>query len=528
MRHTNPRRNGNPVAQEGKRVGIWIRVSTEEQAQGDSPEHHEERGRMYAQMKGWTVVEVYHMEGVSGKSVMGFPETQRMMRDIDSGHITALIFSKLERLGRNVQELLSFADFFQERGADLISLAESIDTSTPHGRFFYTNLAGLAQLGREETAYRVAVSVPIRAKLGKPLGGAGPFGYHWDNRQLVPHPTEAPVRKLMYELFREHKRLRTVARLLNEAGYRTRNGSKFTDTTVKRLIRDPTAKGVRRANYTKSLGEKKHWVTKPESDWIHSEIPAIIPPELWEECNQLLEERSYRPTARPAKKVAHLFSGYVFCTCGRKMYVPSNTPRYVCQDCRTKIPEVDVERLFQQQLKDFFFSPEAVAHHLAQGDEVLAEKEDLLSTLRVEYDRAKKEMERLYRLYMGEHISPEGFGKNYRPLEERVRQIEEELPRRQAEVDALKIQLTSGGELVEGAQSLYSRWFDLPFEERRTVVESLVDRITVGGGELSLSLLYLPVVPQMVANEHRRDTDSSPPAARTGPGTESGPGSGRR
>ena len=32
-----------------KRVGLWIRVSTEEQAQGDSPEHHELRGKMYAE-----------------------------------------------------------------------------------------------------------------------------------------------------------------------------------------------------------------------------------------------------------------------------------------------------------------------------------------------------------------------------------------------------------------------------------------------------------------------------------------------
>jgi len=34
-----------------KNVGIWIRVSTDDQAKGDSPEHHEERGRMYAKVK---------------------------------------------------------------------------------------------------------------------------------------------------------------------------------------------------------------------------------------------------------------------------------------------------------------------------------------------------------------------------------------------------------------------------------------------------------------------------------------------
>ena len=53
-----------------KRVGIWIRVSTEDQAQGYSPEHHEQRAREYAKFNDWTVVELYNLAGVSGKTVM--------------------------------------------------------------------------------------------------------------------------------------------------------------------------------------------------------------------------------------------------------------------------------------------------------------------------------------------------------------------------------------------------------------------------------------------------------------------------
>src|SRR5579862_8384109 len=116
-----------------KPVGIWIRVSTEDQAQGDSPEHHEKRARCYAESKGWDVVEVYHLEGVSGKAVSGHGETERMLRDIKKGRITGLIFSKLARLARNTRELLDFADRFRDAEADLVSLQESIDTSTPAG-----------------------------------------------------------------------------------------------------------------------------------------------------------------------------------------------------------------------------------------------------------------------------------------------------------------------------------------------------------------------------------------------------------
>jgi site-specific DNA recombinase len=68
-----------------KRVGIWIRVSTEDQARGESPEHHERRARYYAGSKGWKVVDAYHLEGVSSKAVAEHPEAQRMLRDIRSG-----------------------------------------------------------------------------------------------------------------------------------------------------------------------------------------------------------------------------------------------------------------------------------------------------------------------------------------------------------------------------------------------------------------------------------------------------------
>ena len=491
-----------------KQVGIWIRVSTEDQVRGESPEHHEQRARFYAQAKDWHVREVYHLDAISGKSVMGLPETERMLNDVRTGRISGLIFSKLARLARNTRELLEFADIFREYDAELISLQEAIDTSTPAGRLFYTLISAMAQWEREEIAERVAASVPIRARLGKSLGGGAPFGYRWENKRLVPEPKEAPVRKLMFELFLRHQRMRAVARALNESGYRTRNGAKFSGNTIERLITDPIAKGLRRSNYTKSLGDKKQWKLKPESEWVFFPAEAIVSEELWEQCNAIINQQKMRGK-RPARRVIRLFSGLAYCTCGHKLYVPSKTQKYVCFKCRNKIGMDDLESVYHEQLKSFFFSPREITELLSQADQQIKEKEELLRSLERETQKIQKEMDVVFRLYMDEKISGDGFYQRHHPLEERLRQINEEMPQLQGEIDFLKIQQLSSDHILTEARDIYSRWPDLDLNDKRAIVENTVQRITIGQDDIDIDLCYLPASIKEVTNSRHGHRGSS-------------------
>ncbi|HWD26657.1 MAG TPA: recombinase family protein [Rhizomicrobium sp.] len=475
-----------------KSVGIWLRVSTDEQARGESPKYHEKRARLYAEAKGWNVVEVYHLEGVSGKSVAEHPEAKRMMTDIRAGRITGLIFSKLARLARNTKELLDFSDEFRKHDADLISLAEAIDTSSAAGRLFFTIIAAMAQWEREEIASRVAASVPIRAKLGKPMGGKTPFGYQLKGGKLVPHPDEAPVRKLMYELFLEHRRQLTVANILNERGYRTSKGIKFSRQTVVRMLQDTSAKGVHRVNY--SHWEEGKIVLKPESEWVVREVEPIVSVEVWDEVNDLLASQK-RTGSNIGRRAVHLFAGFAVCHCGQKMYVPSNAPRYRCWKCDNRIPTGDLETIYHEQLKGFLLSDDQIAKHRERADAQMIELQERLDHMARERERVRREMDKVYQLYLGDQITKEGFGDRYRPLEERAGALDDELPATQAALDLLRINHLAHGTMVADARDLHERWPQLSMEEKRAIIEAITKRIVIGKETVEIDLYYAPARP---------------------------------
>ncbi|HEY6167402.1 MAG TPA: recombinase family protein, partial [Verrucomicrobiae bacterium] len=141
-----------------------------------SPRHHEERARHYAAAKDWEVVERYDLSGVSGKDVLRHPQAQRMLRDVRTGRISGLIFSKLARLARNTKQLIEISEIFRQHKASLISLGESIDTDTPAGRMFYTILAAMAEWEREEIADRTRSGLHARFTAGR-LTGTVPYGW---------------------------------------------------------------------------------------------------------------------------------------------------------------------------------------------------------------------------------------------------------------------------------------------------------------------------------------------------------------
>lgn len=230
------------------------------------------------------------------------------------------------------------------------------------------------------------------------------------------------------------------------------------------------------------------------------------------------------------KRAVYTFAGYVYCVCGEKMYVRSNTPKYVCMACRTKIPMVDLDQIFRGQLEDFTLSPDAITAYLAQGSEAVAEKEELLAALLRERERLTKEADKLYRLYQEDGLTVEGFRDRHRPLEERLAGLAMEIPRLQGEIDFLKIRTVMQDEIVGRTRDLANEWQRMSAEEKRAVVEALVERITIGKDTVEIDLVSLPPLQEIMANgpHSPRAARHRLPPAGAAPGTASGPGRGFR
>lgn len=469
-----------------KHVGIWVRVSSDLN-KGDSPEHHEQKARAYISAKGWEVGEIYRLEAVSGKTIQHLPETKRMLSDIRTKRISGIVFSRLARVARNTKELLDLWDIFKEHEADLICLEQSLDTTTPVGKLMYTVLAALAEWERNETSERVAASVPVRAKLGKPLGGQASYGYTWKNNTLVINEVESPVRKLIYELFLDIRRKQVVARTLNERGYRTRNGSKWSDNTVERLLRDPTAKGIHRANYTKSRGDGKGWDLKPEKDWVTAPCPAIVSAELWNQCNLILDEQ-FKPRTRTGKLPKYLLTGFVYCACGKKMYVFGEA--YLCRECKRRILATDMDEIFQTQLKAYLTETSEIQYR-EQSDADIKEKELLLKQAKHEYATIFKKAQDTLDLRLAGELTKELFTPLYKPIEERLLQLNDYIPYLEAEIDILKMNILSSETVIEEARTLYEQWQTAPFEQKRGIVEIITESITVEDQDITITLATL-------------------------------------
>lgn len=250
MARRQPTREGAHTAPEAIRAGVYLRVSTEEQAaSGYGLDVQRERCLAMATVKGWAVdpIHVYADEGISGtKDADGRPALAALLAAVEIGNVNAVIVLSLDRLGRKTRIVLDLVDRLAAAGAQLVSCKESLDTSTPQGQFVLTMFAALAQLERDTIVERTTAGRNQRGKVDGERGGRVPYGYRRTVEGIEIDLDRAYLVRRVFQRRSAGATLRQIADDLNDQTTGPRGGRWYASTIAEILANEDAYRGGER------------------------------------------------------------------------------------------------------------------------------------------------------------------------------------------------------------------------------------------------------------------------------------------
>jgi len=147
--------------EERKVAGIYIRVSTEDQArEGFSLGEQKEKLLQLCNFK------EYEDAGISAKDMAHRPAFQEMLADMKKGKINYIVAYKLDRVTRSVHDLEELIAVLEKHNTYLVCDRDDVNTSTANGRFFVRMLTVLSQLEIEIVSERTKFGLNGAIKSG--------------------------------------------------------------------------------------------------------------------------------------------------------------------------------------------------------------------------------------------------------------------------------------------------------------------------------------------------------------------------
>ena len=178
-------------------------------------------------------------EDMSGGRADNRPGLQRAIA-LACKRKAVLVVYKLDRLARNARDALDVLDRLRKSQADLASLVEQINSRSPMGKFFFTQLAAFAELEREQIRARTSAAMRGYQAEGRRMTRADrcPFGQQpdpSDPSRLIDCPEEQAALARIRELRAEGKGAKAITAALTAERFPCR-GIGWHLTTVRRLL----------------------------------------------------------------------------------------------------------------------------------------------------------------------------------------------------------------------------------------------------------------------------------------------------
>lgn len=224
------------------RVAIYARVSTEDQArEGFSLDAQLESLRAYCKARTWEIVKEYVDDGHSGRNIKR-PAYQTMMAEKDIWDMILVV--KMDRIHRNSRNFMEMMDNINSWDKGFTSMQESLDTSTAMGRFVVDIIQRIAQLESEQIGERVYAGMRQKAStVGGILGFNAPFGYEFEDGNLIIKDAEAEVVRDIFVQYLSGKTMKDIAEMLNSQAILTKKNKQWTKWSISHILHNPIYAG---------------------------------------------------------------------------------------------------------------------------------------------------------------------------------------------------------------------------------------------------------------------------------------------
>jgi DNA invertase Pin-like site-specific DNA recombinase len=143
------------------KVAIYCRVSTEEQ----NTDNQEKMCRQYCERNEYIIYNVY-TDVISG-TTSSRPAFNKMLEDMRNYEFDTILVSKLDRIGRSLQHLLSIFDELQRKKINFIAVTQNIDTTTSAGKLQLQIMGAFAEFERNLISERTKEGLKGNDRVGK-------------------------------------------------------------------------------------------------------------------------------------------------------------------------------------------------------------------------------------------------------------------------------------------------------------------------------------------------------------------------
>lgn len=402
------------MEEEKKIAGIYIRVSTEDQArEGFSLPEQEEKLKQLCQLKEYKVFKVYKDAGISAKDMSHRPQFQEMLNDMKEGKINYIVAYKLDRITRSVRDLEELISLLEKYNCYLVCDRDDVNTSTANGRFFIRMLTVLSQLEIEIVSERTKFGLNGAIKSGH-LPGVVPFGYKKDgNKKTVINEATRPIVERIFNLYLEGKSYQQIANIFNEENVYNK---KWYDTDIEKILGNRI--------YMGDYVQYKRISKKIKKDPIiyMNVVEPIISRAMWEECQaqKVINQRTY------SRSRTYIFFQKLRCPkCNRIMKCKGSGGKkknyiyYNCEFCKFYLREDYVENLMIGVISEFLEFEDMCNRYFLP---LLADKRDNNTAISIdkEIEENNKKLERIKNAYINGYLEPGDFDEDVKKIKEQL------------------------------------------------------------------------------------------------------------